>query len=152
VTISATRNHNEFTHQESTMQMFRRLAKPVSYALITGVLALSLHGPAVRAAMVTTDQIVSAQQSQQDRARVLALLARDDVKKSLSARGVSTGDVQARVDAMTDQEVHALANRLDKLPAGGDALGILALIFIILIITDIMGFTDIFPFVKKHRR
>lgn len=134
------------------MQMFRRLAKPVSYALITGVLALSLHGPAARAAMVTTDQIVSAQQSQQDRAKVHALLAREDVKQALSARGVSTADIQARVAAMTDQEVNTLSSKLDQLPAGGDALGILAFIFIVLIITDIMGLTDIFPFVKKPAR
>lgn len=134
------------------MQMFRRLAKPVSYALITGVLALSLHGPAARAAMVSTDQIVSAQQSQQNRSKVIALLTREDVKTALSTRGVSAADVQARVDAMTDQEVHALATKLDKMPAGGDALGVLALIFIILLITDAMGITDIFPFVKKPAR
>lgn len=134
------------------MQMFRRLAKPVSYALITGVLALSLHGPAARAAMVTTDQIVGAQQSQQDRAKVHALLTREDVKQALSARGVSTTDIQARVEAMTDQEVNTLSSKLDQLPAGGDALGILAFIFIVLIITDIMGLTDIFPFVKKPAR
>jgi len=134
------------------MQMFRRLAKPVSYALITGVLALSLHGPAARAAMVTTDQIVSAQQSQQDRAKVHTLLAREDVKQALSARGVSTTDIQARVEAMTDQEVQALSSKLDRLPAGGDALGVLALIFIILLITDALGITDIFPFVKKPAR
>ncbi|OGI40491.1 MAG: hypothetical protein A2140_08695 [Candidatus Muproteobacteria bacterium RBG_16_62_13] len=132
--------------------MFRRLAKPVSYALITGVLALSLHGPAARAAMVTTDQIVSAQQSQQDRAKVHTLLAREDVKQALSARGVSTTDIQARVEAMTDQEVQALSSKLDRLPAGGDALGVLALIFIILLITDALGITDIFPFVKKPAR
>lgn len=134
------------------MQMFRRLAKPVSYALITGVLALSLHGPAARAAMVTTDQIVSAQQSQQDRAKVHALLAREDVKQALSARGVSTTDIQARVEAMTDQEVHALSSKLDQLPAGGDALGLLVFIFLVLLITDLMGLTDIFPFVKKPAR
>lgn len=134
------------------MQMFRRLAKPVAYALITGVLALSLHGPAARAAMVTTDQVVSAEQSKQDRARVHALLAREDVRKTLSARGVSAADVQARVEAMTDQEVQNLAGKLDQLPAGGDALGVLALIFIILLITDAMGVTDIFPFVKKPAR
>ncbi len=131
------------------MQMFRRLAKPVSYALITGVLALSLHGPAARAAMVTTDQIVSAEQSQQDRAKLHTLLAREDVKQALSARGVSTSDIQARVEAMTDQEVHALSSKLDQLPAGGSTLGTLVLVFVILIITDIMGWTDIFPFTKK---
>jgi hypothetical protein len=134
------------------MQTFRRLAKPVSYALITGVLALSLHGPAARAAMVSTDQIVGAQQSQQDRAKVHALLAREDVKQALASRGVNAGDVQARVDAMTDQEVQALSTKLDRMPAGGDALGVLALIFIILLITDAMGITDIFPFVKKPAR
>ncbi|MEK7733835.1 MAG: PA2779 family protein, partial [Pseudomonadota bacterium] len=60
--------------------------------------------------------------------------------------------VQARVDAMTDQEVHALATKLDQMPAGGDALGVLVLVFIILLITDAMGITDIFPFVKKPAR
>jgi UPF0716 family protein affecting phage T7 exclusion len=41
------------------------------------------------------------------------------------------------------------------MPAGGDALGVVVgaavLIFLILLVTDILGLTDIFPFVKKHR-
>ena len=45
---------------------------------------------------------------------------------------------------------------IDPLPAGGDALGVILgvalIVFLVLLITDIMGYTDIFPFVKKTHR
>jgi hypothetical protein len=43
---------------------------------------------------------------------------------------------------------------MDQLPAGGDAVGVLIgaslFVFIVLLITDILGFTDVFPFVKSR--
>jgi hypothetical protein len=61
--------------------------------------------------------------------------------------------VQARVDSLTDQEVHSLAGKLDELPAGGDGLGtvlgIALIVFLVLLFTDIMGWTSVFPFTKK---
>jgi len=56
-----------------------------------------------------------------------------------------------RVDAMTDNEVQTVADQLDKLPAGGDILGILFTVFIILLITDILGLTKVFPFTRPVR-
>lgn len=134
------------------MDKLRRLSRPVSHLVVLGLLALSVHLPAAQAAIVTTDAIVSAQQAEQDRARVKAVLDREDVKQRLLAAGVSASDVVARVDALSDAEVHALAGKIDELPAGGDALGVLVFLFVVLLITDILGFTDIFPFVKKPAR
>jgi hypothetical protein len=60
--------------------------------------------------------------------------------------------MQARVDSLTDAEVHALASRLDEYPAGegfGTLLTVAFLVFLTLLITDILGYTDIFPVVKK---
>jgi hypothetical protein len=60
--------------------------------------------------------------------------------------------VQARIDSLTDAEVHALASRLDQYPAGegvGTVLTVALIVFLILLVTDILGYTDIFPFVKK---
>jgi hypothetical protein len=48
--------------------------------------------------------------------------------------------------------VQTLAANMDQLPAGGDGLGLLVFLFIVLLITDILGFTNIFPFVKHPKR
>lgn len=135
------------------MNKLRHLARPISYVIVLGVLALSVHLPAAHAAIVGTDAVVSAQQADLDRAHVQALLGRQEVKQRLLAAGVDPNQVVARVDALSDNEVHQLAGKIDQLPAGGDALGVLVFVFIVLLITDILGFTDVFPFVKKpaHR-
>jgi hypothetical protein len=134
------------------MNKLRHLARPVSYVIMLGVLALSVHLPAAHAAIVGTEAVVSARQAELDRAHVQALLGREEVKQRLLAAGVDPNQVVARVDALSDNEVHKLATKIDQLPAGGDALGVLVFVFIVLLITDILGFTDVFPFVKKPAR
>lgn len=134
------------------MEQLRRLTRPVSHLVVFGLLALSLHLPAAHAGMIGTEAVVNAAQVQQDRERLHDVLNRDDVKAQLIARGVDPSQVQARVDSLTDQEVQSLSGQIDQLPAGGDALGLLVFVFIVLLITDIMGFTNIFPFVKHPKR
>lgn len=134
------------------MEKLRHLAKPVVYAVTVGMLALSVHMPAAQAAIVGTEAVVSALQASQDRSRLQELLNRDDMKQQLLAAGVDAGQVAARVDALSDDEVHQLAAKMDQMPAGGDALGVALFVFVLLLITDILGLTDIFPFVKKPAR
>ena len=134
------------------MEKLRRLTQPVAHLVVLGMLALSLHLPAANAALVGTEAVVSTAQAQQDRERVLHTLNRDDVQAQLVARGVDPAQVQARLESLTDEEVQTLAANLDQLPAGGDALGLLVFLFIVLLITDILGFTNIFPFVKHPKR
>ena len=125
------------------MMRFRRF--------IASFLLLCMMGMAVpmqaRAAIVTTDAITAAA----DRERVTSLLARDDVRGKLEAAGVKSTDVQARVDALSNDEVTQLAAQIDSLPAGGDGiLGALVLIFVVLVITDLIGLTHIFPFSRRR--
>jgi len=134
------------------MEKLRRLTQPVAHLVVLGMLTLSLHLPAANAALVGTEAVVSAAQAQQDRERVLSTLNRDDVKTQLVARGVDPAQVQARLESLTDEEVQTLAANMDQLPAGGDGLGLLVFLFIVLLITDILGFTNIFPFVKHPKR
>jgi len=134
------------------MELLRRLTKPVSHLVVLGLLALSLHLPAAHAGMVGTEAVVNAAQARQYRERLHNALNRDDVQAQLLARGVDPTQVQARVDSLTDEEMQTLATNMDQLPAGGDSvLGVLVFIFIVLLITDILGFTNIFPFVKHNR-
>ena len=88
----------------------------------------------------------------QDRAKISAFLDRADVLTELQKRGVSVSEAQARVNALTDDEAHKIAGRLDQLPAGGDVLGFIFLIFIVLLITDILGLTKVFPFTRSINR
>jgi hypothetical protein len=134
------------------MEILRRLTKPVSHLVVLSLLALNLYLPAAHAGMVGTEAVVNAAQTQQYRERLLTALNRDDVQAQLLARGVEPAQVQARVDSLTDEEMQTLATNMDQLPAGGDSLiGALVFIFIVLLITDLLGLTNIFPFVKHPR-
>lgn len=133
------------------MQLLRRLTKPVSHLVVLGLLALSLHLPAAHAGMIGTEAVVNAAQAQQNRERLHSALNRDDVQAQLLARGVDPAQVQARVDSLTDEEMQTLATDMDQLPAGGGVVGALVLIFLVLLLTDLMGLTNIFPFVKHNR-
>lgn len=85
------------------------------------------------------------------RAQIDASLARADVAQSLAERGVELSRVQARIAALSDAEAIDLAARIDQAPAGGDILGTLTFLFVLLLVTDILGFTKIFPFTRAIR-
>ncbi|MFQ6024790.1 MAG: PA2779 family protein [Acidiferrobacterales bacterium] len=131
------------------MECLRRVARPVSHFVILCLLGVGAYVPASHAEIISTDAIVQAEQAEQERDRVRNLLARNDVKAYLTARGANPAEVQARVDSLTDDEIQALASHLDQLPAGGGFLELAVIVFLVLLITDILGLTDIFPFVKK---
>ncbi len=108
---------------------------------------------ATQAAMIGTDQIYAAASAQQNHDRIAAALNRPEVISQLERMGVTKADAQARVAALTDTEAAAVASQIDSLPAGGDGiLGALVLIFVVLLVTDILGLTKVFPFTRSVRR
>jgi hypothetical protein len=115
--------------------------------LIVCLLGMGAPLPA-SAGIVTTDQIVAASV---ERDRVRQFLDRAEVRAQLQALGVDAGAAQARVDALTDDEARELAGRIGELPAGGNVLGVLFAVFIILLVTDILGLTKVFPFTRSVR-
>ncbi|MCK5395371.1 MAG: PA2779 family protein, partial [Gammaproteobacteria bacterium] len=72
---------------------------------------------------------------------------RTDVQQQLSDMGVSTADIENRINQMTGKEIAQLNQQLNELPAGGGVLGVIVLIFVVFVITDVIGATDIFPFI-----
>jgi hypothetical protein len=103
------------------------------------------------AAIVSTQEASSSSIPAGERDRVIGFLSREDVRKSIEAQGVNPQDALDRVQAMSDQEVQQLAGRIDQLPAGGDILGVLFTVFIVLLVTDILGLTKVFPFTRSVR-
>jgi hypothetical protein len=105
----------------------------------------------VQAAMIGTEQVAAAHTSQQNRERLAAALERPDVAAQLEKMGVDKTEAQARVVAMSDEEVAAMAGRVDSLPAGGDVLGAIVFVFVLLLVTDILGLTKVYPFTRSVR-
>jgi len=95
--------------------------------------------------------VISSQTAQLDREHLRALFDRKDVREQLQARGVDADAARARVDALTDNEVASINGKLDNLPAGGDIVGAVVFVFIVLLITDILGLTKVFPFTHSIR-
>jgi len=121
---------------------------------LTALLAVSILfvsvQPAVNAAIVSTPDLVATEQSQIGREYLLDALEREEVRTALTSQGVDLEMAKARVSSMTDEEVRALNQRMDEMPAGGSIVGALVLVFLVLLFTDIMGWTDVFPFVNKR--
>lgn len=122
-----------------------------SRVLMLTMLSLSLWTPSAQAGMVSSEQVISSQTAQLDREHLRALFDRKDVRAQLQARGVDADAARARVDALTDNEVASINGKLDNLPAGGDIVGAVVFVFIVLLITDILGLTKVFPFTHSIR-
>lgn len=98
-----------------------QLKKSLSRGLITGLSVLMLvQAPLVRAEIVDTATVAQQSQVEQDRAKVDAFIERANVKERLVAMGVSGLVAKQRVESLSEAEVHALAQRIDSLPAGGN--------------------------------
>ncbi len=130
-------------------QQYSRFMRWTSRVVMFSMLSMALPVQSAFAGMVDTGQAVSHELANQDRARINAFLDRADVVAQLQKQGVTTDEAKARVYAMSDDEAHNIAGKLNQLPAGGDVLGIIFTVFIILLITDILGFTKVFPFTRS---
>ncbi len=120
-------------------------------ALLSCVLAILPIGPA-QAAMVGTGEIVSpALQQRPDESRLRQLLAQESAREQLRAWGVDPAQLDARISSLSNSELARINAGIESQQAGGDVLGVLVLIFVIFIITDVIGATDIFPFIHPVR-
>jgi hypothetical protein len=129
------------------MTIYKRF---LASTLIVSTLAMGLPASA-QAGIVSTQDVLSTSAAATNRAQVNSFMARDDVRKGLQNQGIDVEAAQSRVNAMSDAEVAELAGRVDQAPAGGEVLGLLFTVFIVLLVTDILGFTKVFPFTRSVR-
>ena len=135
--------------------MFKKIMRPVALMLVVSFCLLNFNVPNAQAKMVGTDAVIAGQQAADQRAQVADFMAREDVKQIMTQYGVDPVQAQHRVDSLSNEELANLANSIDQLPAGGSAVGVIVgaalLVFIVLLITDILGLTHVFPFVNQQR-
>lgn len=126
------------------------IRQPIVYSMIFIFNLTAIAWPA-HAALISADAVAAAQSRQDAEQKIRTTLARDDVAATMEKLGVSPEEVRDRVAALSDDEVNTLSERMDKLPAGGDFFATVGVIFVILLITDILGFTKVFPFTRAQR-
>lgn len=135
------------------MKKIRRIAKPCSLFLAIFMITIFTPYQTVLAKIISTETVVEAGRAYEARMYVNSVLAREDVKTALISQGIDIQEVEARIFSLTDAEIVNLADQMENAPAGGGALGVIVgaavIIFIVLLITDILGFTDVFTFIKK---
>lgn len=136
------------------MFFLRRYSRIIALPLVALMMAVTMPLGVAQAALVGTDQVVAPSQAEADRTRVAAFIAREDVRGEMRKMGVDPDEAKRRVAVMSDVEIQRVAARIDETPAGqsaaGAIVGAVVLIFIILLVTDMLGLTDIFPFVKRN--
>lgn len=120
--------------------MFKR---SIVYALCLAIASLGVTRPA-GAALVGTLQAVESRDRATDAEAVSGALARAEVRQQLVAFGVDPAEVDARVARLSDAELRLLAERMETLPAGGDALAVIGVLFVVLLILELVGVIDIF--------
>ena len=135
------------------MKAIRQTLKPMSFVVAIFMLVISGPFQSALAAMIQTETVLEASRGQEARTRIKQVLVREDVRQALIKQGIDPREADARINSLSDAEALAVADQLDRLPAGGGALEVLLIValvvFLVLLATDIAGYTDIFPFVKK---
>jgi outer membrane protein OmpA-like peptidoglycan-associated protein len=136
------------------LEIIRKISKPAAIFLAFHMLILSGLCQSVSAAMISTESIINVDQGQNPRDYLNRILARKEIQAALISQGIDPQKAQDRIDNLSDDEIGKLVHEMDQIHAGGgflEAFIVIAfLIFLILLITDISGYTDVFPFVKKH--
>lgn len=132
--------------------MIRFIAKPLSLFLIFSFILLDFTAITAKAGLIETEMVINTLQEEKSRSRITAFLNRQEILDVFSKQDIDPLQAKKRVASLTDKEVSEICKVLDQLPAGGDGVGAVVgavvLIFFVLLITDLLGLTHVFPFVR----
>jgi len=127
--------------------------KVLSVAMVVLIAMSGMPIGLAQAKMITTDQVLEETHAASDRTKVETFLSREDVRKQLTSMGIDPTEAESRVASLSDEEIRKIAGQLDELPAGEGAVGAIVgaalIVFLVLLVTDLLGLTDVFTFVKK---
>jgi hypothetical protein len=119
-----------------TRGLFVRL---VSIALVSAGFAQTAF-----AGTISTDYLIESEARDARIEKVESVLARDEVAAQMEKMGVDPAMISERLDNLTDEELMVLEARIDQETAGGSALGVIGAVFLVLLILELLGVTDIF--------
>lgn len=95
----------------------------------TTVLTLPVEGWAM---FIPAGETASSRQADID--AIQKTLESTVVKQRLTELGLSSGEALARVNMLSDEQIHQVASNLDSLQAGGDGVGLLIFLLLVALI------------------
>ncbi len=116
--------------------------------LMVNTALLGVPGSATAAA-VGTHTLIQLEDRQARVDQLQQAMLRDDVRDALQAFGVTAETAQQRVATLTDQELLTLEEQMNSLPAGGSLLAVIGVVFVVLLILDLTGVTNVFTRVGR---
>ena len=135
------------------MKLIRQRSKSTGVLLVILMVWLIVPYQSVLAAMIETEATLPAiHEGQTARNTIKAFLAREDAQATLRMQGIDPLEAMARVDSLTDAEAQRIADQIEKFPAGSGFfitfIIVVGIIAIILVITDALGYTNVFSFIR----
>ena len=124
----------------------------VSKLILSFILSTTLFAQVSFAQIASTEALGFGSATISSKEKLAGIISREDVVKRFEELGIDTKIIEARVASMTNEEASIIAKQIDTLPAGADAgtsvLGAVVFIFVVLLITDVLGLTKVFNFTK----
>ena len=131
------------------MRMYSTMKQVMAFVL--SLTMLTTYSLPAYSGVVTTEQLLQQQVEAMDKATLIAMLERDEVRQQLIERGVDPVDAKLRIAALSDEQIGEIKKQIDELPAGSGVVGILVAVILVLVILDIIGVTNIFSFIHPAR-
>jgi hypothetical protein len=133
--------------------MLLKTKKAIIFFLIFSFMLFEFSIQTAKGEIIASETAFAIAKHEDSRARISAFLNRQDVQKAMIQHGVNPEEAQKRVSGLSDEEVLKVAREIEQLPAGGDGVGAIVgaavFIFVVLLITDLLGLTHVFPFVNR---
>lgn len=126
----------------------------MSKIILSFVLSITLFAQVSWGQVASTGALLEYPLSVSSYEKVGQFVEREDVAKTFETMGIDPEMVEQRIAMMSDDEILKISSQIDTLPAGGDfggIVGAVVFVFIVLLITDILGFTKIFGFTRAAR-
>jgi hypothetical protein len=123
--------------------MKKTLKECVAAMLMLTMSLLGVSGVGL-AEPIGTDTLVHLDRRSELLSHIQTQTARDDVRAQFLALGVSPTDVDSRVAALSTEELQLLSKQLDELPTGGSLLAVIGVVFVVLLILELVGVTNVF--------
>ena len=138
------------------MKIIRKNIGLISLFMAIIMLLIATPYQPLLAAMVPTEATIYKNKVQDRRDHLKTFISRKDIKNAMISQGIDPDEAKTRVDSLSDSEVIEVAEKVEQLPVGGGPFGAIIgaalIVFLVLLLTDILGYTDVFPFVKSQKK
>ena len=134
------------------MNFIEKALKPTSIFLAVLFLLAPAYYQSVSAAMIGTEAMLTPNRDQITRDYIQNLMSREDTQKMLEERGINPREAKARIDSLSDDELEMIFQKIDDVPAGGDATGFIVIVGVVIIILIIIVeyFSEVKMFPQLH--